>query len=137
MGVRCRNGYRKITFRVLENYLLGTEKLPSGCCKIAFWVLENYLLDTCPGYNVKLCPVVLPLLLSLGRLDDRKGIRSIKKILLRNLGSERRFRVPPAASSFSERRFRVPPAASSFSEWRSRVPPAASSFSHWTSPARA
>ena len=32
-----------------------------------------------PGYDVKLCPAVLPLLLSVGRLDDRKGIRSIKK----------------------------------------------------------
>src|SRR5260221_3781838 len=29
--------------------------------------------------DFKLCPAVLPLLLSVGRLDDRKGIRSIKK----------------------------------------------------------
>src|SRR5260221_6903523 len=82
-----------------------------------------------PGYDVKLCPAVLPLLLSVGRLVDRKGIRSIKKILLQNLDSEWRFRVPPAASSFSERRFRVPPAASSFRERHFRMPPAASSFS--------
>src|SRR6266536_612701 len=61
----------------------------------------------------KLCPIVLPLQLSLGRLDDRKGIRSIKK----NPASkfrQWRFREPPSASSFSERCFREPPAASPF-----------------------